>query len=173
MYEAGLAPETYVFEMLADIYFEPSNVSGYPGSMGRPTFLSPEWITGFQEWLTGWVAHMQSRGMGYDKYFISPYDERLDASVYEVAKLIKETDPLIRVHTNALGTVQEINNIAPYVDVWTPLLAHWLPIGGVTGSMYQTVSLSPNTSYTFSFYGKNDTSTTYWNIYKTDVWSLI
>ena len=164
MYEAGLAPETYVFEMLIDIYFEPVNKPGYPGAKGRPEFLSPQWKAGFRKWLKSWVAHMKSRGMGYDKYYLSPYDERLDDSVYQVAKLIKETDPLIRVHTNALGSVQEIEKIAPYVDVWTPLLNHWLPIGGVTGAMSQTVSLRPDTNYTCSFYGKDGTSTMYWNM---------
>jgi hypothetical protein len=164
MYEAGLAPETYVFEMLTDIYFEPVNKPGYPGAKGRPEFLSPQWKAGFRKWLKSWVGHMKSRGMGYDQYILHPYDERLDASVYEVAKLIKETDPLIRVHTNALGSVQEIEKIAPYVDVWTPLLNHWLPIGGVTGAMSQTVSLRPDTNYTCSFYGKDGTSTMYWNM---------
>ena len=151
--------------MLGDIYFEPSDVPGYPGSTNRPAFLSAAWKTGFQQWLTGWVAHMQSRGITYDDYYLSPYDERLDSNVYEVSKLIKEIDPNIRVHTNAIGTVSEINNIAPYVDVWSPLLNHWLPIGGVTGAMSQTIPLSPNTSYTFSFYGKDGTSTMYWSMY--------
>ena len=140
LYEVDLQPETYVFEMLSLIYFEPSDVPGYPGSMHRPTFLSTEWRTGFQQWLTGWVAHMQSRGIGYEDYFVHPYDERLDANVYEVAKLIKETDPNIRIVTNAIGSASEVNNIAPYVDVWMPLMAHWLPIGGVTGGMGQTIS---------------------------------
>ena len=162
-YEAGLAPETYVFEMLTSIYFESTTLIDYP-TASRPAFLSTAWKAGFQQWLTGWVSHMQARGMGYDDYYISPYDERLDASVYEIAKLIKETDPQVRVHTNALGTVQEIDNIAPYVDVWTPLLNSWLAIGGVTGAMSQTVSLSPNTQYAFSFYGKNGTSTMYWDM---------
>ena len=150
MHEAGLAPEKYVFLMLSAVYFEPINKPGYPGAKGRPKFLSPKWRAAFPIWLKGWVAHMKSRGMGYDKYYLSPYDERLDDSVYQLCKLIKETDPKIQVHTNALGSVAEINKIAPYVDVWTPLLAHWLPIGGVTGAMSQTVSLKPNTKYTFS-----------------------
>ena len=164
MYEAGLAAETYVFEMLSTNFFEPTDKPGYPGAKNRPKFLSPPWKAGFRKWLKSWVAHMKSRGMGYDKYYLSPYDERLDDSVYQVAKLIKETDPQIRVHTNALGSVQEVEKIAPYVDVWMPLMNHWLPIGGVTGSMNQTVSLQPDTKYMCSFYGKDGTSIMYWNM---------
>jgi hypothetical protein len=164
MFEAGLGADKYVFEMLSTVYFEPVNKPGYPGAKGRPKFLSPKWKAAFPIWLKGWVAHMKSRGMGYDEYYLSPYDERLDDSVYQLCKLIKETDPNVQVHTNALGSVAEIKKIAPYVDVWAPLLNHWLPIGGLSGAISQTVSLKPDTKYSFSFWGKDGSSTMYWNL---------
>ena len=164
MYEAGLEPQTYLFEMLCDIYFEPTWLVEYP-SASRPEFLSPAWKAGFQQWLTGWVAHMQSRGMGYDDYMLHPYDERLDDSVYQVAKLIKQTDPQVRVYANSMGTEEgEINTIAPYVDVWCPYMNFLHDVGRSTGGMTQTVSLSPNTEYTFSFYGKNGSNMNYWDM---------
>ena len=164
MYEAGIGADTYMFEMLCDIYLEPVDKPGYPGAKGRPEFLSPKWKAGFRKWLKGWIAHMKSRGMGYDKYYLSPYDEQLGDNVYKICKLIKEIDPKIQVHTNALGSVAQVNKIAPYVDVWVPLLNHWLPIGGVTGALSQTVSLKPNTKYTFSCYGKDGSSSMYYNL---------
>jgi len=62
-------------------------------------------------------------GLGYDDFIIHPYDERLGDNVYQMHKLIKETDPQIQIAANAMGaTIEEVTNIAPYVDVWMPYL---------------------------------------------------
>ncbi len=165
-YEEGLAPQTYLFTMLSTVYFEPTDVIEFPESVSRPPFLSPEWKELFRDWLTGWVDHMEARGMGYDKYVLYPYDERLDESVYEVVKLIKDIDPQVRIYVNCLGSDAEINNIAPYVDVWGPLLYEYLNDQNVvTGAMTQTVYLRPNTQYTYEFYGQNGNSDCiYWDM---------
>ena len=125
-YEA-LDVKVFKFEMLSFIYFEPNEG-------GRPPFMSEQWKTLFRDWLTSWIDHMKARGLGYDDYIIQPYDERNDENVYQMHKLIKETDPQVQLVLNDMGhnfytTVQDIINIAPYVDVWMPYLFDYYNYG--------------------------------------------
>jgi len=165
----ALAPERFVFSWNPDAYLEPSGDfgPGHPEAKGRPEFMTPEWKSLFREWLTDWVAHMKDRGIGYDAFVMHPYDERGGPKVQAMLKLIKDVDPKILVLFNsALGrTVEELeDNIAPYVDVWLPHLYHYLDAGGVNGGISQAVSLEPNTTYAFSFYGKNGGATIYYDL---------
>ena len=166
-YEAGLAPATYRFEMLSTIYFEPSkNIKpNFPGAKNRPKFLTPQWKALFREWLGKWVAHMKARGIGYDDFIMHPYDERLDANVIAVIKLIKEVDQRILVLVNPYGyTVEQVKAIAPYVDACAPYLYNFTGAGGVNGYIGQRVSLKPNTAYELSFYFKNGSANLYYEV---------
>ena len=120
----GLDTKVMIFEMLSSVYFEPNGG-------GRPPFMSTEWKTLFGSWLTQWVDHMKTvNGLGYDDFIIQPYDERLTDNVYQMHKLIKETDPQIQICLNSMGntatTLADVTNIAPYVDVWMPFLYDYL-----------------------------------------------
>jgi len=164
-----LAPKRFIFFWASESFLEPSGDWSYdhPESKGRPEFMTPEWKNLFREWLTGWVAHMKDRGIGYDGFVMHPYDERGGPEVQAMIKLIKEVDPNILVLFNGgLGrTVEELEkNIAPYVDVWLPYLYHYLDAGGVNGCISQTVSLDPNTAYTLRFYGKNGGASIYYEL---------
>ena len=80
-------------------------------------FFSTEWKALFKDYLTGLVAHLKERGLGYDKFAAYPYDEKLDEKVCNMAKLIKEIDPNILVYVNNQGTKAQARAIAPYVDI--------------------------------------------------------
>jgi len=44
-----------------------------------------------------------------------------------MVKLIKEIDPSIQIYVNSVGTTkQEVEDIAPYVDIWCPSLYDYL-----------------------------------------------
>lgn len=164
-----LAPQRFIFFWAAEACLEPTGdwSSAHPESKGRPEFMTDEWKRLFREWLTGWVAHMKERGIGYDGFVMHPYDERGGPEVQAMIKLIKEVDPNIPVLFNgAFGrTVEELeNNIAPYVDAWAPHLYRYLDAGGVNGCLSQTVSLEPGTAYTLSFYGKNGGAAIYYDL---------
>ena len=92
--------------------------SGYLEKM--PDFFSEEWKALFRSYVVDLVSHLKEKGLGYDKFALYPYDERLDESVYNMAKLIKEIDPRILVYVNNNGTPAEAKAIAPYVDIWCP-----------------------------------------------------
>ena len=155
-----LAPDRFMFFWHTGAYLEPA-------ANGRPEFMTPEWKLLFHEWLTGWVAHMAGRGIGYDGFIMHPYDEEGGTNAQATIKLIKEVDPEIMVLFNgALGrTPQEIEeDIAPYIDIWMPHLYRYLDAGGVNGCIYQTISLDPDTPYTLSFYGKNGSVSIYYDL---------
>ena len=164
-----LAPMRYIFFWASESMLEPAGEwhRHHPESRGRPEYMTPEWKRLFRHWLTGWVAHMKSRGIGYDGFIMHPYDERGGPEVQAMVKQIKEVDPNILVLFNgALGrTAEEIEkHIAPYVDVWVPHLYHYLDVGGVNGCISQVVPLKPDTAYTVSFYGKNGGCSIYWDL---------
>ena len=162
-----LGPDKYIFFWAAQGFLEPSgNMGGHPESEGRPKFMTPQWKSLFRQWLTKWVAHLKARGIGYDRFVMHPYDEKGGPNVQAMIQLIKEVDPKIQVVFNgALGrTVKELENIAPNVDVWLPYLYHYLDAGGIHGCIGQTVPLEPNTTYTYSFWGKNGGTSIYYNM---------
>ena len=94
---------------------------------GEWKFLSDEWKVHFEAWLTNLAAHLKEKGWGNDEFAMYPYDEKLGTEVYEVVKLIKEIDPKIQVYVNSVGTLQEVKNISPYVDIWGPSIHSFLP----------------------------------------------
>ena len=163
-----LGPDKYVFFWAAVSFLEPTGDFGsdHPESKGRPKFMTPQWKALFRQWLTEWVAHMKDRGIEYDQFIMHPYDEKGGPNVQAVMKLIKEVDPKIQVAFNgALGrTVKELEDLAPNVDVWLPYLYHYLDAGGVNGCISQTLPLEPNTTYVYSFWGKNGGASIYYNM---------
>ena len=162
-----LGPKKFIFFWNAGAYLEPSGDSGsaHPASRGRPEFLTPEWKALFREWLGKWVAHMNARGIGHDAFMMHPYDERLDANVIGVAKLIKEVNPNILILINPYGdTVEQVEAIAPYADACAPYLYNYTAAGGVNGYIGQVVPLKPDTAYTYSFYFKNGSANLYYEL---------
>ena len=162
-----LNPKRFIFFWNAGDYLEPSGDSGaaHPGSRGRPKFLTPAWKALFREWLGKWVAHMKARGIGYDAFIMHPYDERLDANVIGVARLIKEVSPEILVLVNPYGnTVEQVEAISPYVDACAPYLYNYTDAGGVNGYIGQVVPLEPDTAYTYSFHFRNGTANLYYEL---------
>ena len=128
--------------------------------------MTPPWKTLFRQWLTEWVAHLKDRGIGYDQFVMHPYDEKGGPKVQAIIKLTKEVDPQVSILFNAaLGrTVQELEELAPHVDVWLPYLYHYLDAGGVNGCISQKVPLEPNTTFTYSFSGKNGGACLYYEM---------
>ncbi len=115
-FDRALKPKMFVFAwndaLLADI-------PGYP-------FFGDKWKALFASYLTGLVSHMKAKGLGYDRFAIIPYDERMDKPVHNMAKLMKEIDPKIQICLDAIGTRSQAEAIAPYVDIWCPDLYEYI-----------------------------------------------
>lgn len=90
-------------------------------------FFSEAWKLRFKSWLTDLVKHLADKGFGYDRIVLYPYDESIRPAVAAMARLIKETDPKLRVYVNTVGqTEQQVRDVAPYVDLWDPYLYDYL-----------------------------------------------
>ncbi len=113
----ALNPKMLCLSWNPDAYLE--NIPGYE-------FFGDKWKGLFKKYLTGMVSHLKEEGFGYSKFVIHPYDEKLDAKVCQMAKLIKEIDPKILVMANSTGTPDDIRNIAPYVDIFMPHYANFM-----------------------------------------------
>ena len=93
----------------------------------QPGFFTAAWKAMFRTWLTDLMQHLASRGWGYDRVVMYPYDERLGLNVSDMLQLIKETDPLIQTYVNTAGAyTYEVEAAAPYVDIWCPYLYDYL-----------------------------------------------
>lgn len=84
------------------------------------SWMSPEWKSAMRRFLTQWVAHLRELGVGYERFAMYPFDERLDDEFYELAKFIKEVDPRIRIFANSPGkrSSMEVDRFIEYVETW-------------------------------------------------------
>jgi outer membrane protein assembly factor BamB len=120
------------FDKYLDTYLSPKE---------RPTFLLLHSVSmsgpakgGSEEYkkaqvagLRDMVKHMNSRGLGYDRWALYPVDEPgLRAGLIErqiaAGKIAREADPKIQIYTDPVGriTLEELDAINPYIDIWCP-----------------------------------------------------
>ncbi len=89
------------------------------GRFGNVKWMSPAWKAVFSQWLKNLVEHLKDAGIGYDKFALYPFDETLCDEFYELAKLIKATDPKVRVYANSFGKgPKEFAQFRELIDIW-------------------------------------------------------
>jgi len=74
-----------------------------------------------------WVAHLKELGVDYDGFALYPIDEpglrkELFGQFMRYAKLAREADPNILIYTDPVKRIkmEELEAMAPYVDIWCP-----------------------------------------------------
>ncbi|MFA7183321.1 MAG: sugar-binding protein [Victivallales bacterium] len=87
-------------------------------------FMSPEWKKNFSAWFSNFTGHLKSKGLECDDFFLSLIDEDVSKRHLELAKLIKEINPDIKIFVNpgVNYQIKGIENIAPYCDIWMPYI---------------------------------------------------
>lgn len=101
---------------------------GYQGALQGPgKHDEPAYKRAHVAWLRAWVAHLAELGVGYDDFALYPIDEPgLSEGLVEAyllyAQLAREADPGIRMYTDPVAriTMDELQRMAPYVDIWCP-----------------------------------------------------
>jgi hypothetical protein len=89
------------------------------GRFGNVEWMTPAWNMVFSSWLKDLVGHLKSRGVDYDRFVLYPYDESIADDYYELAKLIKQIDPKIRLYANSFGKgPKEFKRFRELIDVW-------------------------------------------------------
>jgi hypothetical protein len=89
------------------------------GRFGKVKWMSPEWKAVFSQWLKNLIKHLKDAGVGYDKFALYPFDESLCEEFYKLAKLIKATDPKVRIYANSFGKgPKEFMKFRELIDIW-------------------------------------------------------
>jgi hypothetical protein len=93
--------------------------------MGRfGEWMSPSWKREFSAWVRMLVNHLQEIGIGYDQFALYPFDESLCDEFYQLAKLVKKTDPKIKIFANSFGKgPKDFMRFKDLIDIWCP---HWV-----------------------------------------------
>ncbi|NLP10615.1 PQQ-binding-like beta-propeller repeat protein, partial [bacterium] len=94
---------------------------------GPAPHFSPAWAKAYKAWLRVWVQHLQELGVGYENYALYPIDEPglnegLVEAFIQYAKPVREVNPSVQIYTDPVerATLQELQKMAPYVDIWCP-----------------------------------------------------
>jgi hypothetical protein len=89
------------------------------GRFGNVRWMTPDWKKVFSSWLKELVMHLNDRGVGYDRFVLYPFDETIADDYYELAKLVKQIDPKIRLYANSFGKgPKEFMRFRELIDVW-------------------------------------------------------
>jgi len=89
------------------------------GRFGNVKWMSPAWKAVFSQWLKNLVKHLKEAGVGYDRFALYPFDESLCDEFYELAKLIKATDPKVRIYANSFGKgPKKFMRFRELIDIW-------------------------------------------------------
>jgi len=89
------------------------------GRFGNIEWMTPEWKAVFSQWLKNLINHLKDTGVGYDKFVLYPFDESLCDDFYKLAKLIKATDPKVRIYANSFGKgPKEFMRFRELIDIW-------------------------------------------------------
>lgn len=96
---------------------------------GPADAFSDKWLKAFRSFIMQWIKHLKEQGYGYENFAFYPQDEpglehgKNVANFMKWAKPVREIDPKIRIYANPVQhiTMEQLEEIAPYVDIWTPL----------------------------------------------------
>jgi len=89
------------------------------GRFGNAEWMTPEWKAVFSQWLKNLVKHLKDASVDYDKFALYPFDESLCDEFYKLAKLIKATDPKVRIYANSFGKgPKEFVRFRELIDIW-------------------------------------------------------
>jgi hypothetical protein len=82
-------------------------------------WMSEPWKRNFRSWLLQLVTHLKTRGIGYERFALYPYDEYIGADFYELAYLVRTIDPRIKLFANSCGKgPREFMRLQDFVDIW-------------------------------------------------------
>ena len=90
---------------------------------GINPFMSEQWKTTFRRWVKDWATHNLDLGMEYRNWALYPFDEPRNATeakiLFDVATIIKEVNPSIRVFTTLLGVpLTDLPRLAQVIDTF-------------------------------------------------------
>jgi hypothetical protein len=105
------------------LFFLGFNSDSFIRTFGRQhRFLSDAWKALFTNWIKEWSAQLKQSGIEYDAFALYPVDEPQKGAEQEalvaVARLIKATDPRIRVYTTLVRPEVLSDEMLKSVDIF-------------------------------------------------------
>ncbi|MCK5458125.1 MAG: hypothetical protein KAI45_13435, partial [Melioribacteraceae bacterium] len=102
---------------------------------GSSSAFSPAWLKAYRIFIPQWIKHLKELGYGYDNFAFYPVDEpglengKKVNQFMKWAKLVRDIDPSIRIYANPAEqiTKDQLKEMNPYVDIWTPHQTHLFP----------------------------------------------
>ena len=130
---APTGPMDYTHSDAAVRRLAPHGTLLFAGPQGGPRMqgverFSPVWQRAYRHYITHWMAHLDSMGVGRDNFAFYPMDEphffggSREQIFLQTAQATRQVDPTIRLYTNpTTGTQPElIDQFEPWVDIWCP-----------------------------------------------------
>jgi len=84
-------------------------------------YMSPRWQELFREVLARMVREWKAAGLDYDDFALQTIDEAHEAQVEQVIEttpLVRQVDPNVRTAMTIMTGLEELEKMAPHVDVW-------------------------------------------------------
>jgi len=102
---------------------------------GPSEYFSPTWLKAYKSFIPLWIKHLKKLGYGYEDFAFYPQDEpglehgKNVNKFMKWAKLVRDIDPEIRIYANPVPqiTMEQLQEIEPYVDIWAPLRTQIYP----------------------------------------------
>jgi hypothetical protein len=88
--------------------------SGYFGQ-----WMTPAWNHNFKKWLSELAEHLKSKGFGYDRFALYPFDEYIGDDFYDMTSVVRQADPRIKIFANSFGKgPSDFTRLRDRVDIW-------------------------------------------------------
>ncbi len=102
---------------------------------GPSPAFSPAWLKAYRAFIPMWINHLKENGYGYENFAFYPVDEpglehgKNVKRFMKWAKLVRAIDPKIRIYANPVAeiTMEQLEEMKPYVDIWTPMKTNIYP----------------------------------------------
>ncbi len=97
--------------------------------------FSALWLKAYNSFIPLWIQHLIDLGFRYENFAFYPVDEpglehgKNVAKFMKWAKLVRDIDPNIRIYANPVAqiTMEQLREMEPYVDIWTPMQTNIFP----------------------------------------------
>lgn len=87
------------------------------GRFGK--WMSPGWKSFFRVWLKQWIEHLKQNGIGYERFALYPFDEKLGDEFYQFAQEVKRIDSNVQIYANSFGKgPDDFMRFRNLVDIW-------------------------------------------------------
>lgn len=102
---------------------------------GSSPVFSTQWLKAYNSFIPLWIQHLNDLGFGYENFAFYPVDEpglehgKNVARFMKWAKLVRNIDQKIRIYANPVAsiTMEQLKEMEPYVDIWTPMQTNIFP----------------------------------------------